>query len=379
MSFVECFVVFNCIVDWMEQYFEEIVVVEIWENGKFVWEIFVVDILFVIDYFCYFVGVFCVQEGGISQFDENMVVYYFYELFGVVGQIILWNFLIFMVVWKLVLVFVVGNCVVIKLVEQIFVLILFLFDIIGDLLFVGVVNIVNGFGIEVGVLFVQYKWICKVVFMGEIMIGCFIMQYVLQNFIFVILEFGGKSLNVFFEDVVCFIVDLFYDKVFEGFMMFVFNQGEVCICLLCVFIQCLIYDGFLVDGLECVKKVVQGNLFDFVMMIGVQVLNDQLEKIFSYIDIGKQGGVWLFMGGECVDFGGDFSEGFYVQLIVFEGINDMWIFQEEIFGFVFLVMLFDDFDDVILIVNDIFYGLGVGVWSCSGDIVYWVGCVIEVG
>ncbi|MER7447487.1 aldehyde dehydrogenase family protein [Microbacterium sp. NPDC097977] len=372
-------VILNRIADRIEQHLEEIAVAETWENGKPVRETLAADIPLAVDHFRYFAGVLRAQEGGISQLDENTVAYHFHEPLGVVGQIIPWNFPILMAVWKLAPALAAGNCVVIKPAEQTPASLLFLFDIIGDLLPAGVVNIVNGFGIEAGAPLAQHKRIRKVAFTGETTTGRLIMQYASQNLIPVTLELGGKSPNVFFEDVARDTADPFYDKALEGFTMFALNQGEVCTCPSRALIQRSIYDGFLADGLERVKKVVQGNPLDPATMIGAQASNDQLEKILSYIDIGKQGGARLLTGGERVELGGDLSEGFYVAPTVFEGTNDMRIFQEEIFGPVLSVTSFDGFDDAISIANDTLYGLGAGVWSRSGDTAYRAGRAIEAG
>ncbi|WP_341955884.1 aldehyde dehydrogenase family protein [Microbacterium sp. LWH13-1.2] len=372
-------VILNRIADRIEQHLEEIAVAETWENGKPVRETLAADIPLAVDHFRYFAGVLRAQEGGISQLDENTVAYHFHEPLGVVGQIIPWNFPILMAVWKLAPALAAGNCVVIKPAEQTPASLLFLFDIIGDLLPAGVVNIVNGFGIEAGAPLAQHKRIRKVAFTGETTTGRLIMQYASQNLIPVTLELGGKSPNVFFEDVARDTADPFYDKALEGFTMFALNQGEVCTCPSRALIQRSIYDGFLSDGLARVGKVVQGNPLDPATMIGAQASNDQLEKILSYIDIGKQGGARLLTGGERVDLGGDLSEGYYVAPTVFEGTNDMRIFQEEIFGPVLSVTSFDDFDDAISIANDTLYGLGAGVWSRSGDTAYRAGRAIEAG
>jgi aldehyde dehydrogenase len=372
-------VILNRIADRIEQHLEEIAVAETWENGKPVRETLAADIPLAVDHFRYFAGVLRAQEGGISQLDENTVAYHFHEPLGVVGQIIPWNFPILMAVWKLAPALAAGNCVVIKPAEQTPASLLFLFDIIGDLLPAGVVNIVNGFGIEAGAPLAQHKRIRKVAFTGETTTGRLIMQYASQNLIPVTLELGGKSPNVFFEDVARSTSDPFYDKALEGFTMFALNQGEVCTCPSRALIQRSIYDGFLADGLERVAKVVQGNPLDPATMIGAQASNDQLEKILSYIDIGKQGGARLLTGGERVDLGGDLSEGYYVAPTVFEGTNDMRIFQEEIFGPVLSVTSFDGFDDAISIANDTLYGLGAGVWSRSGDTAYRAGRAIEAG
>lgn len=372
-------VILNRIADRIEQHLESIAVAETWENGKPVRETLAADIPLAIDHFRYFAGVLRAQEGGISQLDENTVAYHFHEPLGVVGQIIPWNFPILMAVWKLAPALAAGNCVVIKPAEQTPASILFLFDIIGDLLPAGVVNIVNGFGIEAGAPLAQHKRIRKVAFTGETTTGRLIMQYASQNLIPVTLELGGKSPNVFFEDVARDTGDPFYDKALEGFTMFALNQGEVCTCPSRALIQRSIYDGFLADGLGRVGKVVQGNPLDPATMIGAQASNDQLEKILSYIDIGRQGGARLLTGGERVDLGGDLSDGFYVAPTVFEGTNDMRIFQEEIFGPVLSVTSFDGYDDAISIANDTLYGLGAGVWSRSGDIAYRAGRAIEAG
>ncbi len=371
-------VILNKIADRMEAHLEEIAVAETWENGKPVRETLAADIPLAIDHFRYFAGVLRAQEGGISQLDENTVAYHFHEPLGVVGQIIPWNFPILMATWKLAPALAAGNCVVLKPAEQTPASILFLFAIIGDLLPAGVVNIVNGFGIEAGAPLAQHKRIRKVAFTGETTTGRLIMQYASQNLIPVTLELGGKSPNVFFEDVAAR-GDAFYDKALEGFTMFALNQGEVCTCPSRALIQRSIYDGFLADGLERVGKVIQGNPLDPATMIGAQASNDQLEKILSYIDIGKQGGARLLTGGERVDLGGDLSEGYYVAPTVFEGTNDMRIFQEEIFGPVLSVTSFDDFDDAISIANDTLYGLGAGVWARSGDTAYRAGRAIEAG
>lgn len=371
--------ILNKIADRIEQNLEKIAVAETWENGKPVRETLAADIPLAVDHFRYFAGVLRAQEGSLSQLDDDTVAYHFHEPLGVVGQIIPWNFPILMATWKLAPALAAGNCVVLKPAEQTPASILFLFDIIGDLLPAGVVNIVNGFGIEAGAPLAQHKRIRKVAFTGETTTGRLIMQYASQNLIPVTLELGGKSANVFFEDVARDTGDAYYDKALEGFTFFALNQGEVCTCPSRALIQRSIYDRFLGDGLDRVSKIVQGNPLDPATMIGAQASNDQLEKILSYIDIGKQGGAKLLAGGERVDLGGDLSEGFYVAPTVFEGTNDMRIFQEEIFGPVVSVTSFDDFDDAISIANDTLYGLGAGVWSRSGDTAYRAGRAIEAG
>ncbi|GAA1703083.1 aldehyde dehydrogenase family protein [Microbacterium sediminicola] len=367
------------IADRMEQNLEKIAVAETWENGKPVRETLAADIPLAIDHFRYFAGVLRAQEGSLSQIDEDTVAYHFHEPLGVVGQIIPWNFPILMATWKLAPALAAGNCVVLKPAEQTPASILFLMELIEDLIPAGVINIVNGFGIEAGAPLAQHKGIRKVAFTGETTTGRLIMQYASQNLIPVTLELGGKSANVFFEDVARQRHDDYYEKALEGFTFFALNQGEVCTCPSRALIQRSIYDEFLGDGLERVGKIVQGNPLDPATMIGAQASNDQLEKILSYIQIGKDGGAKLLAGGERVDLGGDLSGGYYVAPTVFEGTNDMRIFQEEIFGPVVSVTSFDGFDDAIHIANDTLYGLGAGVWSRSGDTAYRAGRAIEAG
>jgi aldehyde dehydrogenase len=371
-------VILNRIADRIEENLEAIAVAETWENGKPVRETLAADIPLAVDHFRYFAGALRAQEGGISQIDENTVAYHFNEPLGVVGQIIPWNFPILMATWKLAPALAAGNCVVLKPAEQTPASILFLFDLIGDLLPAGVVNIVNGFGIEAGAPLASHKRIRKIAFTGETTTGRLIMQYASQNLIPVTLELGGKSPNIFFEDVAAQ-QDAYYEKAKEGFAMFALNQGEVCTCPSRALIQRSIYDSFLADGLDRVSKIVQGNPLDPATMVGAQASNDQLEKILSYIQIGKEEGAKVLAGGERADLGGDLSDGYYVTPTVFEGDNRMRIFQEEIFGPVVSVTGFDDYDDAISIANDTLYGLGAGLWSRSADICYRAGRALEAG
>ncbi|MGI6879015.1 acetaldehyde dehydrogenase ExaC [Microbacterium sp. gxy059] len=371
-------VILNRIADRMEENLERIAVAETWDNGKPVRETLAADIPLAIDHFRYFAGVIRAQEGSLSQLDDDTVAYHFHEPLGVVGQIIPWNFPILMATWKLAPALAAGNCVVLKPAEQTPASILLLFEIIGDLLPPGVVNIVNGFGIEAGAPLASHPRIRKIAFTGETTTGRLIMQYAAQNLIPVTLELGGKSPNIFFDDVARE-RDAYYEKAKEGFAMFALNQGEVCTCPSRALIQGSIYDSFLADGLDRVAQVVQGNPLDTATMIGAQASNDQFEKILSYIDIGKQEGAKVLTGGEPVDLGGDLSGGFYIAPTVFEGSNDMRIFQEEIFGPVVSVARFETYDDAISIANDTLYGLGAGVWSRSADTCYRAGRAIEAG
>ncbi|NUU05660.1 aldehyde dehydrogenase family protein [Leifsonia sp. C5G2] len=366
------------IADRMEANLEVLAVAETWENGKPVRETLAADIPLAIDHFRYFAGAIRAQEGGISELDHDTVAYHFHEPLGVVGQIIPWNFPILMATWKLAPALAAGNCVVLKPAEQTPASIHVWLDLIRDLLPDGVLNIVNGFGFEAGAPLASHPRIRKVAFTGETTTGRLIMQYASENLIPVTLELGGKSPNIFFEDVASG-KDAFYDKALEGFSFFALNQGEVCTCPSRALVQSSIYDGFVADGLQRVKAIKQGDPLDVSTMIGAQASNDQLEKILSYIDIGRQEGARLLTGGERADLGGELSGGYYVQPTVFEGDNSMRIFQEEIFGPVLALTRFDGFDDAIGIANDTLYGLGAGVWSRDGSQLYRAGRAIEAG
>jgi aldehyde dehydrogenase len=366
------------IADRMEQNLEKIAVAEAWENGKPVRETLAADIPLAIDHFRYFAGALRAQEGGISQIDENTVAYHFHEPLGVVGQIIPWNFPILMAVWKLAPALAAGNAIVLKPAEQTPASIHLLMSLIGDLIPPGVLNIVNGFGVEAGKPLASSNRVRKVAFTGETTTGRLILQYASENIIPVTVELGGKSPNIFFDDVAAK-NDAFYDKAQEGFTLFALNQGEVCTCPSRALIQTGIYDSFLGDAVERVKKIKQGNPLDTDTQVGAQASNDQYEKIMSYIDIGKQEGAKILTGGEKADVGGEFSGGYYVQPTVFEGDNKMRIFQEEIFGPVVSVAKFDDYADAMKIANDTLYGLGAGVWSRDGNTAYRAGRDIQAG
>ncbi|MPY98560.1 MAG: aldehyde dehydrogenase family protein [Actinophytocola sp.] len=377
-SVAERATILNRIADRMEANLEALAVAESWENGKAVRETLNADIPLAIDHFRYFAGAIRAQEGGVSEIDGDTIAYHFHEPLGVVGQIIPWNFPILMATWKLAPTLAAGNAVVLKPAEQTPASIHVLMSLISDLLPPGAVNIVNGFGVEAGKPLASNRRISKIAFTGETTTGRLIMQYASENLIPVTLELGGKSPNIFFDDVAS-ADDAYYDKALEGFTMFALNQGEVCTCPSRALIQAGIYDRFLSDVTERTKAVKQGHPLDTETMIGAQASNDQYEKILSYIDIGKQEGARVVTGGEPADLGGELSGGYYVQPTIFEGHNKMRSFQEEIFGPVVSVAKFDDYDDAIKTANDTLYGLGAGVWSRNGNVAYRAGRDIQAG
>lgn len=370
--------ILNKIADRMEQNLEMLAVAETWDNGKPVRETLNADLPLAIDHFRYFAGCIRGQEGTIGEVDQDTVAYHFHEPLGVVGQIIPWNFPLLMATWKLAPALAAGNCVVLKPAEQTPVSIMVLVELIADLLPDGVLNVVNGFGLEAGKPLASSNRIAKIAFTGETTTGRLIMQYASQNLIPVTLELGGKSPNIFFEDVLD-ADDDFFDKAIEGFVLFALNQGEVCTCPSRALIQESIYDRFMERALQRVNAIKQGNPLDPDTMIGAQASAEQLEKILSYIDIGKQEGAELLTGGGRNVLDGDLENGYYVKPTVFRGHNKMRIFQEEIFGPVVSVTTFKTPEEALQIANDTLYGLGAGVWTRDINKAYRFGRAIEAG
>ncbi|MET9297547.1 aldehyde dehydrogenase family protein [Streptomyces sp. NPDC003077] len=370
--------VLNRIADRMEEHLEQLAVAESWENGKPVRETLAADIPLAIDHFRYFAGAIRAQEGSLSQLDEDTVAYHFHEPLGVVAQIIPWNFPILMATWKLAPALAAGNAAVLKPAEQTPASVHYWMSLVADLLPPGVVNIVNGFGAEAGRPLASSPRVAKISFTGETTTGRLIMQYASENLKPVTLELGGKSPNIFFDDVSA-AKDDFYDKALEGFTMFALNQGEVCTCPSRALIQQGHYREFLEAGKHRTEQIVQGHPLDTETMVGAQASNDQLEKILSYLDIGQKEGARVLTGGTRAELGGELEGGYYVRPTIFEGTNDMRVFQEEIFGPVVAVAPFTDFDDAITTANDTLYGLGAGVWTRDGTTAYRAGRAIQAG
>lgn len=362
----------------MEENLERIAVAETWENGKPVRETLAADIPLAIDHFRYFAGVIRAQEGRLSEIDNDTVAYHFNEPLGVVGQIIPWNFPLLMATWKLAPALAAGNCIVLKPAEQTPVSILYLMEIIGDLLPAGVLNVVNGFGLEAGAPLASSPRIAKVAFTGETGTGSLIMGYAAQNVIPVTLELGGKSPSIFFADVMDK-DDAFLDKCLEGFSMFALNQGEICTCPSRVLIQESIFERFIEKAIARVKAIQVGNPLDTETMVGAQASQEQMDKILKYLEIGKQEGAKVLTGGNQRHEGGDLSTGFYIEPTVFQGTNDMRIFQEEIFGPVLAVTTFKTAEEALAIANDTTFGLGSAVWTRNMNQAYRMGRGIQAG
>jgi aldehyde dehydrogenase len=370
--------ILNKIADRLESNLERFALAETLDNGKPIRETLNADLPLAVDHFRYFAGALRAQEGGVSQLDDGTVAYHFHEPLGVVAQIIPWNFPLLMAAWKLAPALAAGNAVVLKPAEQTPLSMMLFAEMVGDLLPPGVLNVVNGFGVEAGKPLAQSPRIAKVAFTGETTTGRLIMQYASENLIPVTLELGGKSPNLFFADVMDQ-DDEYFDKVLEGFALFALNQGEVCTCPSRALVQASIYDKFMDRAVARTRQIKQGHPLDKSTMIGAQASNDQLEKILSYLDVGTQEGAKLLTGGKRATLPGELEGGYYVEPTIFTGSNKMRIFQEEIFGPVVAVTPFKDFDDAISIANDTLYGLGAGVWTRNGNAAYRAGRAIKAG
>lgn len=370
--------ILNKIADIMEENLEYLATVETIDNGKALRETMAADLPLCIDHFRYFAGVIRADEGSIAEHDENTVSICLHEPLGVVAQIIPWNFPLLMATWKIAPAIAAGNCTVVKAAEQTPTSILIFMDLIKDVLPAGVINIVNGFGIEAGKPLASSPRIKKVSFTGETTTGRLILQYASENIVPSTMELGGKSPNIFFKSVANEDDD-FFDKAIEGAAMFALNQGEICTCPSRILVHEDIYDKFMSRVIERVKSIKTGHPLDPTVMMGAQASNDQYEKIQSYLKIGKEEGAELLVGGEANQLDGELETGYYIQPTVFKGHNKMRIFQEEIFGPVVCVTTFKTIDEAIEIANDTLYGLGAGVWTRDSHELYQVPRAIEAG
>ena len=366
------------IADVLEKNLNLLAVAECLDNGKPIRECMAADLPLVIDHWRYFAGVIRAEEGSIAEIANNQYSYNFHEPLGVVGQIVPWNFPLLMATWKLAPALAAGNCSVLKPAEQTPASIMIMMELIGDLLPPGVVNIVSGFGLEAGKPLASSKRVAKVAFTGETTTGRLIMQYAAQNIIPITLELGGKSPNIFFEDVMDKDDD-FFDKCIEGFVMFNLNQGEVCTCPSRALVQESIYDKFMERAIARTKAVVQDNPLKMETMIGAQASVEQMEKIKSYLELGKKEGAKVLTGGSEAKLNSGLEKGNYIQPTVFEAKNDMRISQEEIFGPVVSVIKFKDEAEALKIANDTLYGLGAAVWTRNGNIAHRMGRAIQAG
>ncbi|GAB2792640.1 aldehyde dehydrogenase [Halomonas shantousis] len=366
------------IADRVEQNLERLAIAETWDNGKAVRETLAADIPLVVDHFRYFAGCLRAQEGGISEIDEHTVAYHYHEPYGVVGQIIPWNFPILMAAWKLAPALAAGNCVVLKPAEQTPASINLFLEVVGDLIPPGVVNVVHGVGEEAGEALATHDGIAKIAFTGSTPVGSRIMANAAKRIIPATLELGGKSPNIYFEDVLSH-GEAFTNKCVEGLLMAFFNQGEVCTCPSRALVHESIYDDFMARAIEQAKTIRQGNPLDTETQIGAQVSQEQFDKILSYMEIGREEGAECLIGGGRANLEGELAGGFYVQPTMLKGQNSMRVFQEEIFGPTLAVTTFRDEAEALAIANDTQFGLGAGVWTQDMNRAYRLGRGIQAG
>jgi len=366
------------IADRIEANLEKLAVAETWDNGKAVRETLNADVPLAADHFRYFAGCIRAQEGTLSEIDENTIAYHFHEPLGVVGQIIPWNFPLLMAAWKIAPALAAGNCIVLKPAEQTPVSILIFAEIIGDLLPAGTLNIVNGFGAEAGKALGTSKRIAKIAFTGSTPVGSMIMKYAADNIIPSTVELGGKSPNVYFEDVMDQEPE-FISKAVEGAVLAFFNQGEVCTCPSRLLIQESIYDKFIELVLERIGNIKRGNPLDTEVMVGAQASKEQFDKIMEYIKIGRDEGAQVLVGGDVESLEGPHCDGYYIKPTLLKGDNSMRVFQEEIFGPVVAVTTFKDEAEALAIANDTEFGLGAGLWTRDMNRAYRMGRGIQAG
>ncbi len=366
------------VADRLETNLETLAYVETWENGKGIRETLNADIPLMVDHFRYFAGCIRAQEGSATEIDANTVSYHFHEPLGVVGQIIPWNFPLLMASWKLAPALAAGNCVILKPAEQTPCSILVAMEMIADLLPAGVVNILNGYGSEIGEALASSDRIAKIAFTGSTVVGHKILANAAKNMIPSTVELGGKSPNIYFEDVMAQ-EDEFVSKCIEGLLLGFFNQGEVCTCPSRALVQESIYPEFIERVLERAKNIKQGNPLDTDTMVGAQASKEQFDKIMTYMEIARQDGAEFLFGGNQAVVGSDIAGGYYIEPTLLKGTNDMRVFQEEIFGPTLGVTTFTDEAEALAIANDTEYGLGAGVWTRDTNRAFRMGRAIKAG
>ncbi|WP_312359732.1 acetaldehyde dehydrogenase ExaC [Stutzerimonas balearica] len=366
------------IADRIEQNLELLAITETWDNGKAVRETLNADIPLAADHFRYFAGCIRAQEGTAAEIDEHTAAYHFHEPLGVVGQIIPWNFPILMAAWKLAPALAAGNCVVLKPAEQTPLGINVLLECIGDLLPPGVLNVVHGFGREAGEALASSKRIAKIAFTGSTPVGSHIMKRAAESIIPSTVELGGKSPNIYFEDIMQ-AEPAFIEKAAEGLVLGFFNQGEVCTCPSRALVQESIYAPFMEAVMKKVAQIKRGDPLDTDTMVGAQASQQQFDKIMSYLDIAREEGAEVLTGGAAEKLEGSLATGYYIQPTLLKGTNKMRVFQEEIFGPVIGVTTFKDEAEALTIANDTEYGLGAGVWTRDINRAYRMGRAIKAG
>lgn len=362
----------------VENNLEYLATLETIDNGKPIRETMAADLPLIVDHFRYFAGVIRADEGSATELDNQTVSLVIHEPMGVVGQIIPWNFPLLMASWKIAPALAAGNCIVLKPAEQTPTSILALMELLQDVLPAGVLNVVNGFGIEVGQALATSPKISKIAFTGSTATGRHIMKYASENVIPSTMELGGKSPNLFFPSIME-ADDEFFDKAIEGALMFALNQGEICTAPSRILVHESIADAFTERIVERIKAIKFGNPLDKETMIGAQVSKSQYDKILNYIKIGQEEGAELIVGGKIQEHDEETRGGYYIEPTILKGHNKMRVFQEEIFGPVVVLTTFKTTEEAIEIANDTIYGLGAGVWTRDAHEIYQVPRAIQAG
>lgn len=342
------------IAELIEKEKDELALIETLDNGKPISEAKTVDLPMVIDCLLYYAGWADKIHGETIPVRGNYFNYTLREPVGVVGQIIPWNFPLLMAIWKIAPALICGNTVVLKPAEQTPLSALRLGEICQEAgLPDGVLNIVTGFGPTAGAALSGHMDVDKIAFTGEYTTGRLIMQAASHNLKRVSLELGGKSPNIVFAD-----SDI--EQAVAGAMKGIFfNQGEVCCAGSRLFLEDSIYDAFLDRLVDKASKLRVGDPLDAKTEMGAQVSQEQLDKIMSYIETGKEDGARLILGGNRIK-----GKGYFVEPTIFDNVkNSMKIARDEIFGPVLSVIHFKDVEEVAREGNLTYYGLAAAIWT----------------
>lgn len=342
------------------------------DNGKPIRETTGADIPLAIDHFRYFAGVIRSEEDTVKMLSDQTMSMILREPIGVVAQIVPWNFPFLMAAWKIAPALAAGNTIVFSPSSSTSLSVLELAKILNDVLPKGVFNLVTGRGSKSGDYLQHHKGINKIAFTGSTEVGRQIGISAAENLIPSTLELGGKSANIFFEDMD---MDLALEGVSLGIL---FNQGQVCSAGSRIFVQESVYDEFVKRLVEEFEKVKVGNPLVADTQMGAQVNEHQIETIEKYVEIGKDEGATLLTGGSRYPEG-ELSKGAFFQPTLFEATNDLRIAQEEIFGPVGVVIKFKDADEVIELANNNEYGLGGGVWTNNLNTAFKVARGVRTG
>lgn len=349
--------ILNKIADIIDANTEHLAMVESLDNGKPIRETMAIDIPLSAKHFRYFAGCIMAEEGSANILDEQFLSLILREPIGVVGQIVPWNFPFLMAAWKLAPVLAAGCCTVFKPSSDTSLSVLEFARLVQDVIPKGVFNVITGSGSKSGQYMLDHKGFRKLAFTGSTEVGRQVALAAADRLIPATLELGGKSANIFFPD-------CNWEQAIDGLQLgILFNQGQVCCAGSRVFVHEDIYDKFLEDAVKAFNNVKVGVSWDPETQMGSQINERQLEKILSYVEIGKQEGARLICGGERIT-DGELAKGCFMRPILLADVtNDMRVAQEEIFGPVACILKFRDEDEVIRMANDNAYGLGGAVWT----------------